>query len=101
MLKHQQHDSRNTTRQKLKILIGIIGQTERVIGLWLFAQNAILPPLHPMVINNNGPRWNASHRPNGVEIEFLQQQYTSPPFAKKRRKCFRPGTVRKLGTNYR
>jgi hypothetical protein len=46
---------------------------------------------HPT--NANGPRWNASHRPNGVEIEFLQQQYTSPPSAKKRRKCSRRARV--------
>src|SRR5579859_6476658 len=44
---------------------------------------------HPMVINNHRPRWSASHRPIGVKIESLQQQYTSPPSAKKRRKCIR------------
>jgi hypothetical protein len=42
--------------------------------------------LHPMVTNNNGPRWNASHRPLGVKIEFLQRQYTLRHLAKKRRK---------------
>ena len=34
--------------------------------------------LHPMVINNNGPGWNASHRPIGVKSEFSQRQYTPP-----------------------
>ena len=56
------------------------------------------PLLHPMAINNNGPRWNASHRPNGVKIEFVQQQYTSPPSAKKRRKCMRGQLACKLAT---
>src|SRR5262245_22579165 len=61
-------------------------------------QQQTRPLLHPTVINSNGPRWNASHRPNGVKIEFLQQQYTSPPFAKKRRKCTRLDRGRKLDT---
>src|SRR5262245_2633192 len=56
------------------------------------------PLLHPMAINSNGPRWNASHRPNGVKIEFVQQQYTSPPSAKKRRKCIRGHPGCKLDT---
>src|SRR4051812_36018921 len=28
---------------------------------------------HLMATNNNGPRWNASHRPKGVKIELSQQ----------------------------
>src|SRR5262249_44857490 len=43
--------------------------------------------LHPMAINNNGPRWNASHQPIGVKSEFPQRQYTPPRAANKRRKC--------------
>ena len=56
---------------------------------------------HPMAINNNGSRATASHRPNGVKIEFLQQQYTSPPSTKKRRKCIRLSADCKLGTHRR
>ena len=43
--------------------------------------------LHPLAINNNGPRANAGHQPIGVKIESFLQQYTLPPPAKKRRKC--------------
>jgi hypothetical protein len=46
---------------------------------------ALCAELHPR--HDNGPRWNASHRPKGVESEFPQRQYTSPGPAKKRRKC--------------
>src|SRR5579883_1624196 len=61
-------------------------------------QETTRPLLHPTAKNNNGPRWNASHRPNGVKIEFVQQQYTSPPSAKKRRKCIRGHRACKLDT---
>src|SRR5215468_7603025 len=61
----------------LSTLVIKVGSRYRVIHSYLVFV------WHPKVINNNGPRWNASHRPNGVKIEFLPQQYTSPPSAKK------------------
>jgi hypothetical protein len=50
-------------------------------------QDSTRPLLHPLAINSNGLGPSASHRPRGVKIEYFQQHYTSPPPAKKRRKC--------------